>query len=50
MSAALAMIQEVTFKTPDTTGYERMGYLAIGALLVGYTLFLWFKARKTKNS
>jgi hypothetical protein len=50
MTAALALLQEVTFKTPDTTGYARAGYLAIGALLVGYTLFLWFKARKTDNT
>lgn len=49
MTAALALLQDVTFKTPDTTGYERAGYLAIGAILVGYTLFLWYKARKAKT-
>ncbi len=46
---ALAALQEIAIKTPDTTGYLRAGYLAIGLILVGYVLFLWGRARKARQ-
>lgn len=45
---ALASLQEVSIKTPDTTGYLRAGYIAIGAILLAYTVFLWGRARKAR--
>jgi hypothetical protein len=45
---ALASLQEVAIKTPDTTGYMRAGYIAIGAILVAYMVFLWGRARKAR--
>ncbi len=50
MSAALAMVQEVAIKTPDTAGYMEFGYLAIGAILAAYLLFLWMRVRKSRHS
>lgn len=44
--ASIAAVQGVVIKTPDTTGYLRGGYLAIGLILAGYALFLWGRARK----
>jgi Ca2+/H+ antiporter len=49
MSAALAMIQQATFKTPDTTGYAYVGYTAIVVVLAAYALFLWIRLRNTKK-
>ena len=48
MIAALAALQQVVFRTPDTTRYMVAGYAAIGALLAGYSLFLWLRARKSR--
>jgi hypothetical protein len=45
---ALASLQEVAIKTPDTSGYMRAGYLAIGAILIAYLIFLWGRARKAR--
>lgn len=50
MSGALATVQEIALKTPDTTGYMRFGYLAIGAILAAYLLFLWMRVRKSRHS
>jgi len=50
MSAALAMVQEVAIKTPDTVGYLKFGYLAIGAILAAYLVFLWMRVRKARHS
>lgn len=47
--ASLAAIQGVVIRTPDTTGYLRGGYLAIGLILGGYALFLWGRARKARQ-
>ncbi len=44
----LATLLAVTIKTPDTTGYMDAGYAAIAVLLLGYTLYLWIRARKLK--
>ncbi len=44
----LISLLAVTIKTPDTTGYMDAGYAAIAVLLLGYTLYLWIKARKLK--
>ena len=49
MINALGLLQEVTFKTPDTSGYLRMGYIAIGSIFAAYLLFLWVRVRKTKQ-
>lgn len=49
MSAALGLLQEVTFKTPDTSGYLTMGYVAIGTIFAAYLLFLWVRVRNTRQ-
>ena len=49
MSAALGFLQEVTFRTPDTYGHLKMGYIAIGAIFAAYLLFLWVRVRKTRQ-
>ena len=49
MIAALALLQDTAFRTPDTGGQMRMGYIAIGLLLGGYLLFLWLRVRKAKR-
>lgn len=49
MTAALGLLQAVDIKTPDTTGYFEMGYLAIGAIFAAYLLFLWIRVRKTRQ-
>ena len=48
MIAALGLLQDVAIKTPDTTGYLRMGYAAIGVIFAAYLLFLWMRARSEK--
>ncbi len=50
MSAALAVVQEVAIKTPDTVGYLEFGYLAIGGILAAYLVFLWLRLRKARRS
>ncbi len=44
----LTTLMAVAIKTPDTTGYMKAGYAAIAILLLGYTLYLWIRARKLK--
>ncbi len=46
MIAALGLLQGVVIKTPDTTGYLKMGYIAIGAIFAAYLLFLRMRARR----
>lgn len=46
--AALAALQEVAIKTPDTWGYLKAGYAAIAVILLGYVAFLWQRARKAR--
>ena len=48
MTAALAALQQAAFRTPDTARYLAAGYAAIGILLLGYGLFLWMRARKSR--
>jgi CHASE2 domain-containing sensor protein len=48
MTAALALLQQAAFRTPDTARYLAAGYAAIGILLAGYGLFLWLRARKLR--
>ncbi len=45
---ALAALQEVAIRTPDTTGYMKAGYAAIAVILVGYGAFLWGRARRAR--
>jgi hypothetical protein len=45
---ALALAQDFAFRTPDTSRYMLAGYAAIGAILVGYVLFLWARYRRVR--
>lgn len=49
MIAALGLLQEVAFKTPDTSGQLQMGYIAIGGIFAAYLLFLWVRVRQTRQ-
>ncbi len=48
LATALAALQQVAIRTPDTTGYLKAGYGAIALILLGYGAFLWGRARKAR--
>jgi hypothetical protein len=49
VTAALALLQEIVVKTPDTSGYMRLGYVAILGALTAYALFLCARARRARK-
>jgi len=46
---ALALIQETLPTTPDTSGYLRLGYVAILGALAVYALFLLARTRRARK-